>query len=202
VITIIDCGTGNLGSVCNMIRRVGGVSRLSSDPDEIRRADKIILPGVGSFDNGMAALNGLGLSEAVREAAIARGSYLLGICLGMQLLMEESEEGSLPGLGLMAGSVRRFRLEDLGLRVPHMGWNEVVPVGESRLIPSSEGLSRFYFVHSYYAVCEESSDVSAITNYGHDFASAYERENLMGVQFHPEKSHRFGMALFERFRNL
>jgi len=199
MIVILDYGMGNIASVANMIYRIGGKVKLSSSPDDVRRADKLILPGVGAFDAGVRALAERELDSAVKEAVANRGAVLLGICLGMQLLFESSEEGKLPGLGLVSGHVRRFQVEAQGLRVPHMGWNVVCPLHSSRLFNHEGEEQRFYFVHSYHAVCRDAADVSAIAHYGYDFTCAVERGSVMGVQFHPEKSHRFGMALLNRF---
>lgn len=197
MITIVDYGMGNIGSVANMIRHVGGESRITPDPAAVAKADKLILPGVGHFDAGMSALRGTGLDEAVKAAA-RRGAALLGICLGMQLLLEGSEEGVAKGLDLVPGRAHRFAL-DGRLRVPHMGWARVQPVRPSRLFELDADEQRFYFVHSYHTHCGGAEDVVALTEYGQTFVSAYERDNIMGVQFHPEKSHKFGMALFRRF---
>jgi imidazole glycerol-phosphate synthase subunit HisH len=199
VITIIDSGMGNIASVLNMIRRIGGEGKLTVRPDEVRTASKLILPGVGAFDAGMAALCGNGMSDAIVSAVNDNGATLLGICLGMQLLMDSSEEGSLAGLGLVTGRVRRLPAESANVRVPHMGWNVVRPVRPSLLFDASGEERRFYFVHSYYAECADPGDVSGVTHYGIDYASAFEHGRVLGVQFHPEKSHRFGMALLKRF---
>lgn len=197
MITIVDYGMGNIGSVANMIRHVGGESRITSDPAAVAQADKLILPGVGHFDAGMSALRATGLADAVKAAA-GRSALLLGICLGMQLLLEESEEGGSQGLGLVPGRARRLALNGR-LRVPHMGWAPVTPVRPSRLFAPASEEQRFYFVHSYHAHCTRAEDVVGVTEYGQPFVSAFERGNIMGVQFHPEKSHRFGMTLFRRY---
>ena len=196
---IINYGMGNIASVQNMVRFIGGKARVSTSPGEVREANSLILPGIGSFDAGMSALHETGMDAAILEAVTEHGTPLLGICLGMQLLMESSEEGNLPGLGLVPGKVKRFLVRDTGLRVPHMGWNEVQPVRSSMLFDLSAEEHRFYFVHSYYVECGDPGDIIGITRYGHDFTSAFEHGRVLGVQFHPEKSHRFGMALFKRF---
>lgn len=201
MIEIVDPGLGNIQSLVNMIARAGGDSRVARTPEELVDRDKVVLPGVGAFDKGIAALRERGFDVALREA-VANGARLFGVCLGMQLLLEGSEEGALPGLGLIAGHVRRFHLEERGLKVPHMGWNVVRPTRPSQLFTSAENEQRFYFVHSYYADCTNQSDVSAVSTYGIEFACAIERERVLGVQFHPEKSHRFGMELFKRFVEL
>ena len=198
---IVDSGMGNIASVANIIRKIGGEAKISSSFDEIRQARKLILPGVGSFDVGINALKKKSLDSAIKVAVRENGSALLGICLGMQLLFESSEEGSQPGLGLIQGHVRRFQINKPKLLIPHMGWNVVKPKQPSCLF-STDDEQRFYFVHSYHADCANIADVSATTYYGRDFVSAVENNNVMGVQFHPEKSHRFGMALFKRYLNL
>jgi imidazole glycerol-phosphate synthase subunit HisH len=198
---VVDSGIGNLASVANMIRKIGGEAKISSSPDEIRQAQKLVLPGVGSFDTGIKALEERSLDVAIKTAVNENGSMLLGICLGMQLLFESSEEGNRSGLGLIRGHVRHFKLTDQKLRVPHMGWNIVMPKRSSKLFNAEEE-QRFYFVHSYHADCANAENVSAITHHGYNFVSATESGNVMGVQFHPEKSHRFGMSLFKRFLNL
>lgn len=202
MITVVDYGMGNSGSVLNMIRKVGGEAIITADADIIAQAEKLVLPGVGSFDSGVRALRTLSIADALHHAVTKRKVPLLGICLGMQLMLESSEEGTLPGLGLVPGRVTRFRVERQGLRVPHMGWNTVQQAKQCILLGAGEEQQRYYFVHSYYVECEDASDVCGIAHYGHDFVSMFERGNLMGVQFHPEKSHRFGMRLFDKFVDL
>jgi len=196
-IIVIDYGMGNIASVLNMIHFVGGEARLSVSPDEVREAQTLILPGIGSFDAGIKALHDTGMDVAIHEA-VDRGATILGICLGMQLFMDSSEEGRLPGLGLVPGKVKRFQVHDLGLRVPHMGWNVVRPARASILFDPGPDEQRFYFVHSYYVECDDPRDVTGVTRYGQEFTSSLERGRVIGVQFHPEKSHRFGMNLFKR----
>jgi glutamine amidotransferase len=196
-ITIIG-GLGNVGSVRNMLARLGIGAEVTGDPDRVRAARKLILPGVGAFDAGVNGLRERGLDEALREAVTA-GSSILGICLGMQLLLQGSEEGSLPGLGLVAGRARRFIADGARLRVPHMGWNIVRPTRNSLLFDRDGPEQRFYFVHSYFVECDDPADVVGVTSYGHEFVAALEHGPVLGVQFHAEKSHRFGMALLKRF---
>lgn len=200
MIVIIDYGMGNIGSIQNMLAWIGAEACISADPQVIRRADKLILPGVGAFDNGMRRLNELGFVSLLQEQAIERGKPLLGICLGMQLLGQGSEEGSLPGLGWLAAESVRFRFEvtQSALKVPHMGWNTVEPVTESPLFAEITS-PRFYFVHSYHVTCQRQEDVLARASYGFPFVAAVRRQNIYGVQFHPEKSHKFGMALLRNF---
>lgn len=203
MITIIDYGAGNIGSVLNMIRHVGGQAEVTGSAAGVLGAKKILLPGVGSFDNAMTRLAGLGLVGPLKERAQSSVPFL-GICLGMQLLANESEEGRMVGLGLIPGRVRRFGFagEAAKLKIPHMGWNRVTPVRSHPLgLGLGEG-ARFYFVHSYYFDCEHSEDVLFRSDYGHEFTSGVQRGNVMGVQFHPEKSHRYGMQLIRNFVGL
>ena len=203
MITVIDYGAGNIGSVLNMIKHVGGQAEVTGEPIGVLRATKILLPGVGSFDNAMTRLARLGLTDALKEQAHA-GVPFLGICLGMQLLAQQSEEGSLPGLGFISGRVRRFNFAGgiTKLKIPHMGWNQVTPVRDHELVQGMGEGARFYFVHSYYFDCERDEDVLLRSVYGHKFASGVQRGNVMGVQFHPEKSHRYGMQLIRNFVGL
>lgn len=202
-VCLIDYSLGNLNSVANMIRHVGGNCRIVSAPREVETAEKIILPGVGAFDMGMTALRNTGLAEGLSVAVIDRKIPVLGICLGMQLMARQSEEGSLPGLGWLDADVRKFRFPDESkLKVPHMGWNSVDTAKANPLLDSTEGEQRFYFVHSYYVVCRHSVDILATASHGIHFCAAFQKDNIFGVQFHPEKSHRFGMALMKRFLEL
>lgn len=200
MIVVLDHGLGNIGSVVNMVKRVGGQVVASADPGVIATADRLILPGVGRFDVGMGQLERLGLLDVLHTAVLVRKIPILGICLGMQLFTERSEEGERPGLGWIAGETVRFDGIRLGgLRVPHMGWNEVVPRRSTPLFVQLGGETRFYFLHSYHVTCRDDSDVLATARYGYDFVSALQRGNIVGVQFHPEKSHRFGMEIMKVF---
>lgn len=200
MIVIIDYGMGNLGSIQNMLKKIGAKAIISSKIADIEKADKLILPGVGAFDNGMTNLDKLGLISILNEIIFNKKIPLLGICLGMQLLTKRSEEGILSGLGWLDAEVVRFKFDSLtcSLKIPHMGWNTVELVKDSHLF---NGLypSRFYFVHSYHVVCNDRLDVLAETCYGYNFVSAVQKDNILGVQFHPEKSHKFGMELFKNF---
>lgn len=203
MIHIVDYGAGNIGSVLNMIKRVGGQALPTGDARVLSAATKILLPGVGSFDNAMQKLQSLGLVEVLRERAAA-GIPFLGICLGMQLLASGSEEGVLPGLDLISGTVRKFLLDtsQTSLKIPHMGWNLIRHVKDSRLTAGLDDRSRFYFVHSYHYECANAADRLLETQHGYAFTSGVERGNVMGVQFHPEKSHRYGMQLIKNFVEL
>lgn len=199
MIGIINYGLGNLGSIQNMLKVIGEKSIISSDVNELEKCDKYILPGVGSFDAGMEKLNESGLTTFVKKKALEDKKPILGICLGMQLLGRKSEEGKLEGLGLIPFDNIRFRLEDTDLKVPHMGWDVVEFKQENPLLKGLEGRQRYYFVHSYHAVCDKKENVLMTCDYGYEFACAVVKDNIMGVQFHPEKSHDFGMALLENF---
>lgn len=202
-IHVIDLGIGNLGSVINMLNRAGAQVERASDPAAIATASKVILPGVGAFDALVQKIDAAGFRAPLLAHANA-GKHLLGICLGMQVLASGSEEGQREGLGLVPGHVRRFRFEgeNAHLKVPHMGWNRVAPRHAHQLARGLETGARFYFVHSYHFGCAEADDVLFHTHYGFDFASAVQRGNVMGVQFHPEKSHRFGLQLIQNFVEL
>ncbi len=195
---IIDYGMGNVGSIANMIRRSGGEAIVTADPEAIEKAGKLILPGVGAFDQGMKNLSDKSLLEPVKNA-VRREIPMLGICLGMQLMLDKSEEGSLPGLQLVKGEAKRLPEGKAHPKVPHMGWNRITPKKSCALLGGNEPDNRYYFVHSYYVLCGDSEDCAATTKYGFEFTSVFSRGRVYGVQFHPEKSHRFGMALISRF---
>jgi len=198
MITIVDSGLGNAGSIDNMLKRLGHQARISADPELVRSAARLILPGVGAFDHGMAGLERNGLREALEERVLRDRVPILGICLGLQLMTGGSEEGSRAGLGWVKASTRAFRGRvGPGVKIPHMGWNTVKPLRECPL--EFDGASRFYFVHSYFVECEDPSLACGRTEYGLPFTSVLCSGNILGVQFHPEKSHRFGMTLLDSF---
>ena len=200
-ITIVDYGMGNIGSLVNMFRRIGCDTEVSGKIEVIAKAKKILLPGVGTFDAAMERIDGLGLRDLLRAKAVIEGVPFLGICLGMQVLVDQSEEGVTKGLGLISGAAHRFSSET-NLKVPHMGWNQVDIINET---PLTEGLPqdpRFYFVHSYYVKVHYQDDVMMRSKYGREFDAAINRGNVYGAQFHPEKSHNFGMAMLKNFVNL
>ena len=190
---------GNLGSIQNMLKKIGVKSIVSSLPKDIIQAEKLLLPGVGHFSRAMENLENHGLIEVLNQKVIQEKTPILGICLGMQLMTKFSEEGDCEGLGWIDAQTVHFpAFEDTGLKVPHMGWNEVTFPNAHFL---SEGLvdPRFYFVHSYKVICNSSENVMTKTTYGKEFHSGICNKNIMGVQFHPEKSHAFGMRLLENF---
>jgi glutamine amidotransferase len=200
MIAVINYGLGNLHSVQKAVANVGGAAVVTDDAQEIMGADKVVLPGVGAFADGMKGLESRGLVPVVRNVA-AQGKPLLGICLGMQLLFEESEEqGHHLGLGLLAGKVVLF--QDPGVKVPQIGWNQVQIDKQSDLISGINDGEYFYFNHGYYCIPGETRDVLTRTDYGTSFASAVERETIFGVQFHPEKSQHSGLLILKNFVEL
>lgn len=201
MITIIDYGLGNLGSMLNMIKKIGAKVIVSSEHDTIAKADKLILPGVGSFDSGMRKLTERNMIPLLNKRILEENVPILCVCLGMQLLGMRSEEGQLPGLGWLDAEAIRFKFEgdNANLKIPHMGWNDVSFRQTHPLFEELESVNRFYFVHSYHLVCANSDNNLATTSYGFDFTSAVVKDNIMGVQFHPEKSHKFGMRLLKNF---
>lgn len=199
-VAVIGYGLGNTGSVLNMFKRIGADAHLATTPDEVAAADRVLLPGIGAFDTGVSKLEAPGFADAIREVAAA-GRPVLGICLGMQLLLDGSEEGTAQGLGLIPGRSHKFA-ETAGIRVPHMGWSAIEPRRSDPLIAGAETGSRFYFVHSYHVVPDRPDDALATSDYGIDFVSMVRSGNVMGAQFHPEKSHTFGMTILRNFATL
>jgi imidazole glycerol-phosphate synthase subunit HisH len=204
MITIVDYKMGNLGSIANMLKRSGFAATISSEVAAIDAAEKLILPGVGAWDHGMQHLAELGLIEPLRRRVLDQGVPLLGICLGMELLFERSEEGERPGLGWVRGACVRFRFDEreARLKVPHMGWNVVRPTRTTDLFADMADDAAYYFVHSYHVVCDDPADALGHTSHGLEFASAIGRGNVYGTQFHPEKSHTHGMRLLKNFAGL
>lgn len=198
MVGIINYGLGNLGSIQNMLKVIGEKAVISFDPEELDKCDRYILPGVGAFDAGMKKLNESGLTDYIKKKANEK-KPILGICLGMQLLGRKSEEGILPGLGLIPFDNIRFKLKDTDLKVPHMGWDIVDFKQDNPLLKGLTGIQRYYFVHSYHAQCDFNENVLMTCDYGYEFAASVVKDNIIGVQFHPEKSHNFGMSLLRNF---
>jgi len=198
-VVIIDYGLGNLLSVKNMFKKIGVDATISSDFSVIKDAPKLLLPGVGAFDYGMQKIKDSGLQEVLNQKVLIDKTPILGICLGLQIMTKSSEEGVLPGLGWFNAVTKKFRLDDSSLKVPHMGWNEISIKKQSKLLDGMYDDARFYFVHSYHLDSQDASDVLLTARYGYDFVCGLEKDNILGVQFHPEKSHKFGMKLLSNF---
>lgn len=201
MIIIIDYGAGNLRSILGKLERLGAEAKISAKKTEIAQADKLILPGVGFFSEAMKHLEKSGLIPILNQKVLKEKTPILGICLGMQLFSEFSEEGDAKGLGWIKAKVRKFNFpgEDSYRRIPHMGWNSLKIIQKNPLLGKLGQCPEFYFVHSYHICPEDTRDVIATTNYGEDFVSAVAKDNIYGVQFHPEKSHTVGMKLLKNF---
>ena len=201
MLTIVNYGVGNLASIQNMLKKIGVPSQISDKGKVIQEATQLILPGVGAFDTCVEKLESSGLLPILNKKVKEDKIPVLGVCVGMQLLMEGSEEGLRPGLGWIKGKIVKFKdeLKLAGLKIPHMGWSDVKASKESRLFTDMYEYPRFYFVHSYHPELKDPSDALVHAEYGYRFVAAVERENILGVQFHPEKSHKFGMKLLNNF---
>lgn len=200
---IVDLGFSNAGSVLNMFRQCEVDPVVLTQPDDLLDFSRIVLAGVGAFDSGMSRIIGDGWLEPLNQVRSSENSRILGICLGMQLMTNCSEEGSIPGLGWIDAEVKRLSPdEESGLRVPHMGWNYIDVQRPNPYLGGSDDGERFYFVHSYHVVCNDPDDCVATASHGQSVTAAISHDNLFGVQFHPEKSHRFGLRFFNRFVSL
>lgn len=201
MLVIIDYGVGNLASIKNILKKIGVEAVISSDESVIAEADKLILPGVGAFDTCVEKLHESHLLPVLNTKVLQQRVPVLGICVGMQLLMKGSEEGVLPGLGWIDGEIIKFQPQRFAIpvKVPHMGWTEVHLHGPSRLFEDMHEEPRFYFVHSYHVMLKNEEDTLVYADYGYPFAAGVEKDNILGVQFHPEKSHKFGMKLMDNF---
>jgi glutamine amidotransferase len=204
MIGIIDYGLGNVRAFANVYKILNIPARVVKTPLDLKEVSKVILPGVGAFDYAMQMLELSGIRVALEEKVLVHQTPVLGVCVGMQMLARSSEEGHLPGLGWIDGTVKKFKfaISTMSTCVPHMGWNNVAPSKMNGLFKNLNSESLFYFLHSYYFQGKESEDIIAVTDYGGIFASAVNSENVFGVQFHPEKSHRFGIQLLENFAKL
>ena len=197
-IAVIDYQSGNLRSVVKALEAVGLNAHVTSDPVEVEKSHALVLPGVGSGQSAMESLRHLGLVEPLKQFADS-GRPFLGICLGLQLLLEETEEGNAACLGIVSGSVKKL---PGGLKVPHMGWNDIAFSSEHRILTGIPKNSFFYFVHSYYAKPTDPQAIAGTTNYGLTFCSIYARDNLVATQFHPEKSGPIGLKIYENFKDM
>lgn len=204
MIALVNYGLGNILAFANIYKRLNIEVNIASSPDVLQRADRIILPGVGSFDWAMTRLNQSGLRDVLEDSAIRRGVPVLGVCVGMQILARRSDEGKLPGLGWVEGEVRKFDVTRFTHKthLPHMGWNDVTPLKGDGLFKNLHSGSRFYFLHSYYFLPSSTEHVLAETDYNGSYASAVRSGNVFGVQFHPEKSHKWGIQLLKNFAEL
>lgn len=198
-IIIVDFGMGNLRSIQYKLNKIGINAGLSSRVEDIENAERLILPGVGHFATAMDNLRKRDLIQVLNKKVLEEKTPVLGICLGMQLFSKWSEEGNAAGLGWLDAETRRFKFDDVreNMRVPHVGWNMIVPQKQHRLLASVSADQRFYFTHSFHLCCNSVSDVLATTHYGYEFVSAVQKDNILGVQFHPEKSHLRGIELFK-----
>lgn len=202
-VTIIDYNTGNLQSIIRKIKMLNRIPVVTSQADEILKADKIILPGVGHFGKAMKQLENLDLIAVLNEAIIVQKKPVLGICLGMQLMSDYSEEGNVKGLGWISGTVKKIKVENsTEFKIPHIGWNQLTIQKESLLVREINDLDEFYFVHAYHFDCQNKNDILSYTDYENKFVSAIEKNNIYGVQFHPEKSHEIGMQMMKNFLTL
>lgn len=201
MIIVVDYGVGNLGSIVNMFKKIGAKAMASSDPVMIENAEKLILPGIGAFNAGMQKLNERGLIPLLNKLVLEKKIPVLGLCLGLQLMTKRSAEGQLPGLGWLDAVTLRFRFDEANsnLKVPHMGWNTIETRHPHPLFTDLDPDARFYFVHSYYVQSRDPETVLAETDYGSRFHSILGKGNIMGAQFHPEKSHKFGLRLLKNF---
>lgn len=204
MISLINYGSGNIHAIANTYKRLNIPYKITCDKAELKNAQKLILPGVGDFDETMMLLNDLGIKDVLDELVMVKKVPILGVCVGMQILGESSEEGKSAGFGWIKGKVKKIDVNELSTKpyLPHMGWNTVEPIKNSILFDNIIFENGFYFLHSYYFDCEYDADILATTKYGVEFASAIHHENVYGFQFHPEKSHQNGIELFRNFARL
>ena len=204
MIAIVDYGLGNVQAIANIYRKLDVPVTLAATPEQIATAARVVLPGVGAFDRAMTRLNESGMRPALDQAVMRDGKPLLGICVGMQMLAGRSDEGECAGLGWIPGEVRKFDVASFRqhTHLPHMGWNDVVPEGETPLFRGLASNARFYFLHSYFFAPASADNILARTNYNGDFACSVRAANVHGVQFHPEKSHQWGIQLLRNFAEL
>ncbi len=205
MITIIDYGLGNIKAFSNIYERLNINVKIATKKSDLKGATKIILPGVGAFDYAMSQLNNSGMRDELEKEVISNKVPILGICVGMQMLANSSEEGSLSGLGWINGEVNQFDknlLKQNLYMLPHMGWNNINEFNKNDLFKNIPNFGRFYFLHSYYFICQNKENIITTTSYGIDFASSVNEKNIYGVQFHPEKSHNLGVSILNNFANI
>jgi glutamine amidotransferase len=204
MITIIDYGVGNINAFVNVYKRVDVPVKIAKTKQDLEDAQRLILPGVGHFDHAMTQLNNSGMRDTLDELVLGKEIPVIGICVGMQMMANSSDEGKLEGLKWIDATVKKFDETKINqiTRLPHMGWNDVKPVKDMELFKGLEKDSIFYFLHTYYFHCHNSEDIMAVTQYGDEFASAAHHENKYGIQFHPEKSHHYGEILLHNFAKL
>lgn len=203
MLAIINYGLGNLTSIQNMCKRLGIEATITNDPEAIRTASKLILPGVGHFKRGMENLHSTGLKAVLDEQVLQQKKPILGICLGAQLMTRHSEEGDVTGLNWVDATTVRFdQSKDQSMKVPHMGWSEIMTTTNNRLWSNLPAEPRFYFVHTYHFLFQEKTEIAATCHYSYDFACAFQKGNIYGTQFHPEKSHKFGMQVLQNFNQI
>lgn len=201
MITIIDYGLGNIRAFVNVYERLNIKTKIAHSSEDIKDASKIILPGVGAFDYAMSQLNASGMRDELEKQVLENKIPIMGICVGMQMLAKSSDEGIMPGLGWIDGAVKLFDESTIPYktRLPHMGWNSIKPENNCQLLSGFNPQSRFYFLHSYYFVCNNEENIISTTEYGITYASAVNSDNIYGIQFHPEKSHSNGVQLLKNF---
>jgi len=204
MITIVDYGLGNIKAFGNVYKHLNVPYTIAKNVEELAGATKIILPGVGAFDHAMNQLEQSGMREKLDELVLKKKLPIIGICVGMQMLAKSSDEGKLPGLGWIDALVKKFDEKSIkyATHLPHMGWNDVEPIKENKILKSLEKDAKFYFLHSYYFQCNDHEDSIAVSDYGIKFSCAINKENIYGVQFHPEKSHKYGIQILKNFSNI
>jgi glutamine amidotransferase len=204
MITIIDYGVGNIKAFVNIYKRIGIDVKVAQNTKELKGATKLILPGVGHFDYAMERFAHSGMVETSNELVLEKKVPVVGICVGMQMLAQSSDEGDLPGLGWIDATVKKFDASLLkqSTRLPHMGWNDILPIKTNPLLKNLESQARFYFLHSYYFDCNQPEDIIAVSDYGINFTCAVNHNHIYGVQFHPEKSHHYGIQLLKNFSEI
>lgn len=204
MISILNYGLGNLQAFANIYKRLNIRANIVSNSEELKKSSRIILPGVGAFDWAMKRLNDSGMRETLDDLVLNKGKPILGICVGMQMMARKSQEGIMEGLGWVEGEIVKFEQDKSNqkLHLPHMGWNDVNPLNCKSIFKDLDGDSRFYFLHSYYFLPQSQYNILSKTEYGIEFTSSINKENVFGVQFHPEKSHKWGMQLLKNFAEI